>query len=47
MVTTRENRNGRLTRWNGTPDRAEKALSLLERLEEIDNVAKILRLLVS
>ncbi|MGA2109247.1 MAG: MmgE/PrpD family protein [Syntrophorhabdales bacterium] len=30
-----------------SPDKAEKALSLLERLEEIDNVAKILRLLVS
>jgi 2-methylcitrate dehydratase PrpD len=28
-------------------DKAEKALSLLERLEEIDNVAKVLRLLVS
>ena len=30
-----------------SPDKAEKALSLLERLEEIDNIAKILRLLVS
>jgi len=30
-----------------SPDKAEKALSLLERLEEIDNVAEILRLLAS
>jgi hypothetical protein len=37
----------RLVRGTVSPDRAEKALSLLERPEEIDNAAKVLRLLFS
>jgi hypothetical protein len=36
-----------LVRRTVSLDKAGKALSLLERLEEIDNVAKVLRLLVS
>ena len=30
-----------------SPDKAEKALNLLERIEEVDNVAKVIRLLVA